>query len=439
MIGQHNGQTNGKGALRRVLDSAVEETGFALKDFTVLAIQHDPYRLDTDAGHRNAAWFAEMVEDLIAPDGTVHLRGLHYRIAARSGILRPDNGLLYTNNDNNWEWLSGKAAKAARWLGYVAFERIVDERNAPPLLFVPEAEIAGIELDSGAGALIPNRAEALPSFIASGFVARQPYQIILFGEKVSLSPVLLPIAQKVGGELLLPTGEASDTMIAELAARAVLDERPSVVLYFSDFDPSGHQMAISVARKLQALYDLHHPSLEIQLHPVALTVGQVRSLNLRSTPLKEEERRADRWRAVMQHEQTEIDALAALNPEALERIAWDALGCFYDETLEARIEEARARWQEQARAQLQRLPAYRRVAREINTRLADLVTANDALQSTQEVAAASLSEIEPPQIILPIAEIASEPPRPLYTTENDFATASRRLFDHKRLLTEATS
>jgi hypothetical protein len=88
--------------------------------------------------------------------------------------------------------------------------------------------------------------------------------------KTSLRDFLLPIAERVGGELLLPTGEASDTILAEMAQRAAADDRLAAVLYFSDFDPSGWQMAISVSRKLQALRDLLHHDLDIQVHPVAL-------------------------------------------------------------------------------------------------------------------------------------------------------------------------
>ena len=33
-----------------------------------------------------------------------------------------------------WKWLQDTAAKAARWLGYVPFERIIDNRNDPPLV-----------------------------------------------------------------------------------------------------------------------------------------------------------------------------------------------------------------------------------------------------------------------------------------------------------------
>ena len=53
---------------------------------------------------------------------------------------------------------------------------------------------------------------------------------LLVGEKTSLRTVLLPIAEMVGGELVLPSGEFSDTLIAGIAKRAAEDGRPVVVL-----------------------------------------------------------------------------------------------------------------------------------------------------------------------------------------------------------------
>jgi hypothetical protein len=84
----------------------------------------------------------------------------------------------------------------------------------------------------GLGTLLPRLEVIAPS-------GKQPYRIIFIGEKSSLADVLRPIAERVHGELLLPTGETTDTMIAEMAARAAVDGRPAVVLYFSDFDPAG--------------------------------------------------------------------------------------------------------------------------------------------------------------------------------------------------------
>ena len=73
------------------------------------------------------------------------------------------------------------------------------------------------------------------------------------------------------------------------------DGRPMVVLYFADCDPAGWQMPISVGRKLQALEDRCFPELEFEVRRVALTPDQVREYGLPSTPLKETEKRADRW------------------------------------------------------------------------------------------------------------------------------------------------
>jgi hypothetical protein len=72
------------------------------------------------------------------------------------------------------------------------------------------------------------------------------------------------------------------------------------------------------------------------LHQVALTLAQVRELGLPSTPLKATEKRKGPWIQAMQHEQTEIDALAALRPEVLRDIALEAIEPFYDPTLAER-------------------------------------------------------------------------------------------------------
>jgi hypothetical protein len=60
--------------------------------------------------------------------------------------------------------------------------------------------------------------------------------------------VLRPLAERCQGELILPSGEMTDTLIHDLAGRTFAG-RPAVVLYFSDFDPAGRDMPANVARK----------------------------------------------------------------------------------------------------------------------------------------------------------------------------------------------
>ena len=117
-----------------------------------------------------------------------------------------------------------------------------------------------------------------------------------------------------------------------------------VVFYFSDCDPSGWQMPISVARKFQAFKSLQFHELEFELRRVALTPDQVREYGLPSTPLKETEKRADRWKEAMGVEQTEIDAIATLQPDLLRKLTRKAIEPFFDKTLDKRVKEARDAW-----------------------------------------------------------------------------------------------
>lgn len=62
-----------------------------MKSLTVLAPQNDPFRVDTPAGHRDAQWLTDKINDL-GLTGPRHLRGLHYALI---GQTKP-NGLPST-------------------------------------------------------------------------------------------------------------------------------------------------------------------------------------------------------------------------------------------------------------------------------------------------------------------------------------------------------
>jgi hypothetical protein len=422
------------GKLHRILEEATELEFYSADELTVLSKGKDPYRLDTAAGHRLGHWCADLIEQFLAPGARIHLRGFHYLLTSAADVTRPD-GSRYVNSDVMWEWLADTAMKAARWLGYVPFTRIVDERNAPPELYLPPYWQVEPERSGGEQIIIPDPDKAMPGFTSPPWPVVQPCRIILIGEKTSLRHVLLPIAQEVGGELLLPTGEPSDTMIAELAARCALDPRPSVALYFSDFDPAGRQMPVSVSRKLQALRDPLYPALNIQLHHVALTLEQVEELELPSTPLKPTEARASRWREVMGHEQTEIDALAALNPDALTAIAREAIRPYYDATLADRTAEAEDDWRDECDAVAME-PAITNIREKIALLLAQVAEQRQKLSQHQDQAAALLASIEPPDIELPEAEPDAPTGEPLFDSKARFADATIRLCQYKNLANE---
>jgi hypothetical protein len=310
----------------------------------------DPYRLDTASGHRDGAWVAKQLKRALkGGKRNIHWRGLHYAIVVQGNVKKP-NGDVFVNTDDDWTWLANVAGKAARWLGYIPFEKITDNRNAEPFICHKARISPRALLSIGIDVTIPDASDLEPAPIAEGFVPRQAYHFVIFGEKASLEDVALPTARIKQADLYLPTGEISDTLLHKIAADANADGRPMVLFTLADCDPAGRQMSVSIGRKLQAFRDLLFPNLQFEVVPVALTVEQVLELGLPSTPLKETEKRADRWREAFGVEQTEIDALATLRPALLREILEAAFAPYYDSTLEDRVAEAKADWEAEAQA-----------------------------------------------------------------------------------------
>jgi hypothetical protein len=258
----------------------------------------------------------------------------------------------------------------------------------------------------------------------------------MIGEKSSLRDVLLPIAQEVGADLLLPTGEASDVMIYNMAKRAAQDGRPTKVFYFSDFDPSGWQMSISVSAKLLAFRHQDFPNVDIEVYRAALTADQVKTLGLPSTPLKSTERRSSKWRKRWGHDQTEIDALGTVRPDELRRITYAALAPFYDPTLGKRNAAWAARWGSAAQRRLEAHPA---VAHATTTMTAAYDLVQIAVQQYDDVrreVTEGLSEqvgIRDRKFRPRKMQIEAIAPEPLFTTSDDYATAARKLIASKTL------
>jgi hypothetical protein len=336
------------GVLRTVIDGAAAEHDLSLKELTVLSNSVDPYRLDTPANHRDGKWLAEQFSRLVGEDRRIHWRGLHYALAMAGGIRKPD-GAIYVNDDDNWSWLADKASRAAKWLGYIPFDRITDSRNAAPIIhrkpkIEPETLLAvrfNIE--------IPEADEIDPTPIAKGFEVRQAFHFVIFGEKSSLEDAVQPIASEFEADLYLPTGEISDTLIYQIAKDTDQDGRPLVLFTLSDCDPAGWQMPISIARKLQAFKDMFFPNLQFEVVPALLTPEQARAENLPESPLKKSEKRATRWREAFGCEQTEIDALTIPSKvPVLRRYLRAAFAPYIDSTLRDRVRMAQEQWEEAA-------------------------------------------------------------------------------------------
>jgi hypothetical protein len=263
---------------------------------------------------------------------------------------------------------------------------------------------------------------------------RQAFHFAIFGEKSSLEDVVLPIAQQFEADLYLPTGEISDTLVYQIAKEANDDGRPLVLFTLSDCDPAGHQMPVSIARKLQAFADLFFPDLRFEVVRVALTPKQVKEEKLPSTPLKDTEKRASRWRDAFGIDQTEIDALTTPSKRRiLQRILRLAFKPYVDPTLGERVADAKSEWNTAARNALEQQIDAEHLARlreEASTKLDELREQIDHINDQLNLVAGEHFTL--PDIEVPGPKIELDPGRhALVSFDDDWVSASQALIKHK--------
>jgi hypothetical protein len=430
------------GALAAYLANVAELARVKAADLLVLSPKYDPFN-ETRASRRDAEWFAEQIKRFV-PWGTVHIRGTYYRILSAGDVKLPD-GRRFEGTHETAE-LVESAAKHARHLRLVGFNRIVDERAAPPEFYDTEGDFADpadphpverrlIVKGSETAVTLPSVGAMLPTISATEVPRpRQPFRLCMIGEKVSLGPVLRPLAKWAHSELLLLTGEISETQAYGIIARAAEDGRPLRILYFADFDPSGWQMTVSLSRKFQAHIVAEFPDVDVRVIRVALTFEQVVEFGLPDSPIKTGDKRSKKWREKWGCEQVEIDALAALRPELLDRIARDALAPYFDPTLEERYAAALSLTTE-VQGWFEGLPARKALVQSLEAAHAPAKQAIEALNKAAAKGLADLrkavDEAENKPYLEPVevkAEITTpEPTESVFDSADDFVTATRKL------------
>jgi hypothetical protein len=103
------------------------------------------------------------------------------------------------------------------------------------------------------------------------------------------------------------------------------------IFYISDFDPSGDQMPVSVARKVEWFArEKYKFPFDVKLKAIALNHDQVTNFRLPGIPTKEGDSRAKSFIERFGDRATELDALEALFPGELARVIREALEPYYD-------------------------------------------------------------------------------------------------------------
>ena len=424
-----------QGALRQILEKACEEHKACLSEFTVLSEQIDPYRLDTLAGHRDGVWAKQQLQRFYGPTKQAHWRGLHYSIIMAKRKVRKPNGEIFHNTHENWKWLVDVAGKAARWLKYIPFDRIIDQRNSPPVIHRHAKVEPAAGLHVGLSVEIPDADDIDPAPYAVGFDPRQAFHFVIFGEKSSLEEIVDPIAEAKQADLYLPTGEISDTLIYQIAKDANEDGRPMVMFTLSDCDPSGWQMPVSIARKLQAFRDLLFPNLKFEVVPIAVTPDHVREYDLPEEPVKPGDPRAKAWKEAFGVDQTEIDSLTT--PEMQQRglfrdIIETAFDRYLDHTLEARVYRSKDEWLDAAQQAVSEQIDAEQLEQIRDEAAAKLEEMREQIEQINEQLDIVVDGIILPPVEVPQPNVALDPERhALVSFDDDWVTATRKLIKRK--------
>jgi hypothetical protein len=256
-------------------------------------------------------------------------------------------------------------------------------------------------------------------------------------KKASLEEICLPFASRYEADLYLGPGEISDTLIHQIARDAVADGRPLVLFTLTDCDPSGWQMFISIARKLQALQDLLFPQLRWEIVPVVLSPEQVRQLDLPEEPIKEGDRRAAAWERAFGVKQTEVDSLTT--PEMTERgvlrqMLEAAIAPYIDATLKRRVELAEKRWHRAAGTAIGGQlddAVMQRVRR-------DVAQLRDEIERIEDELAAATEHVELPPVDVPQSSIGlddlDDGRQAVIRFATDWVAATKILISRKKYL-----
>jgi hypothetical protein len=332
------------------LKAMAKSIGRPVKDLLALSPANDPFYAGTGARVQAGEWFAGIWGD--HGGAGVHLRRLHYRLVSQKdgkAIIRPD-GRAYQNTQQDWQFL-GTASLAARYLNLIEVNDLVDRRNDEAMIFAdldadPEQEIeVSCEVSDDEPLVddvdIPDM-PPLPG-LSLGFNAPvQNYIVEVWIEKSTQNDWLVPLCQRRGVNLVTGIGEQSEIRSRELALRAARYGAPVRIIYLSDFDPGGRSMPKAVARKVEFTIAKLQLDLDLQLIPLALTPEQCRQYRLPRTPIKETERRKEKFEAIFGVGATELDALEALHPGELARLLETEIDNWLDDGLATRFHRLRS-------------------------------------------------------------------------------------------------
>ena len=304
----------------------------------VLSRYRDPWTPWTEIHVQKAQWVAGYFQKI---GREIHERGFHYWLVSLGDVVKPD-GSPYLNTEKDWNSLQDWV----RWAKYLQigdWSKLIDRKHPEPVDYLeayiePGYLYEGLEspqslVDSKLRDLVNNIIEEIlfsaPHYEDKGY---QNYFLVVFCEKNSMNNYINPVLEEFKGVFQPLVGESSIERVEAIMRRASEIKKPVRIFYISDFDPSGDQMPISVARKAEWFCrQKYQLPFDVKLKSIALTYDQVMRYRLPGIPTKEGDSRAKSFIGRFGDRATELDALEALYPGELAQVVREHLEPYKDD------------------------------------------------------------------------------------------------------------
>ena len=237
-------------------------------------------------------------------DTALTLRQLYYRLVSKH---------LFSNTINSYKRLSRLMVRAR------------EERDVPVNCLEDRSRRILGRGDTGynsAEAFLKQRFANLQSSWKSFNMPRwddQPVYLVVSLEKDALSRLVSDIANRYAVRTFPTRGYPSFTYVQNMASyiRNRLKDKPTVVLYFGDFDPSGVDIERDLTERL-AKYDAG----DFSVQRVALNSDQIEQYKLPPMPVKKSDARAESFVEEYGNMTVELDAL---EPNVLKNLVQQAI------------------------------------------------------------------------------------------------------------------
>jgi hypothetical protein len=312
-------------------------------------------------------------------------------------------------------------------------EAFVDRRNDEPRIYAPEPEEIDPSItmqDLTPDCWAPDFPD-LPNLVLQDFHAEQDYLVEVWIEKSTQNDWLVPLCKQRGVNLVVGIGELSEVACRLLVERVRDYSKPARVLYISDFDPGGRSMPVAVARKVEAYrYKWDLDDLDITLRPIILTEDQCLDYDLPRIPIKETERRKDKFEERFGAGATELDAMEALFPGKMREVVNQEIDRYIDATLDNRVRAARLRIQYRlSQIEEEVVEKHSEEIEELQSEHADIASQYDDWEESAEETWEKISEeiaLLKPEVSeddIPVAEPDGDPDQPpLFDSKRDYLT-----------------